>query len=182
MVFADSVFLKFGDAYLQRYVGIGIIATVTLLPSKANPWPGRGRHRKADASSKEAKPGPRLFQPEREEGVHQSASSSSKRPFDPESEEEDESCSEEGGGTSDEVKVSSFNFGWAQIHNAAKAHFLREISVTAPIEKKKRPYDNTNRQAAAAYKRTGTKLKENGLSSLRISSVLSQAECLCGFD
>ena len=101
--------------------------------------------------------------------------SSSKRPFDAESEESDSDSSEE----ECNVQPSVFNFGWHTLHIAAKAYFNRDVAGCAAKTKPKRPYDNSRREARAGFVRKGNMFKKNGISPVRISNLLSQDQCLC---
>ena len=102
-------------------------------------------------------------------------SSSSKQLFGPESGESDSSSTENeclrGPG--------AFNFGWHSLHQAAKAHFTRDVATCSKKDRATRPYDNSKREARAAYVRKGDQLKKNGQSSTRISKLLSADQCLC---
>ena len=106
-----------------------------------------------------------------------------KRPFDPEGGSGESSSDSESHG---EQPTNSFNFGWSQLHKAAKAHFSENLrKVQKPSLKKKRPYDNSKREAMASYKRSGAsgaKLKENGRSAKRILNILSKDTCLCALE
>ena len=145
----------------------------------------RGPSRKRTAS---IPPGPlqratALFQAEPEEDVQkQSSSSSSKRLFEAECEDSDDTgdC-DDASVEKPNVKATSFNFGWMQLHLAAKARFTEDVSTAGKPTKISRPYDNTKRKAMASFKRTGHKLRDNGKSAKRIASVLSKDSCLCTF-
>ena len=101
----------------------------------------------------------------------------SKRLFEAESEESDSDSSEIEGECN--VQPAVFNFGWHTLHTAAKAHFNRDVAQCAAKTIPKRPYDNSKREARAGFVRKGDMFKKNGLSSVRISNLLSQDQCLC---
>lgn len=103
--------------------------------------------------------------------------SSSKAPFDPESEESGSSSSESG--VEDVKNTSTLSVGWSKFHEAAKATFNKQVSKQGTVEKKIRPYDNTNRAAQAKYQRQGDAYKSNGQDSARISQLLATDLCLC---
>ena len=137
-----------------------------------------GRKRKPSVTTEHLQRASGLFQPEPEEDIPvRSASSSSKKLFQAESgdssTEDGSSCSQE------ETTPTTFNFGWQQMHKAALARFTEDVSKAGRPPAKKRHYNNENRKTMASYKRSGTKQRENGVSTSRISEVLSQDTCLC---
>ena len=71
------------------------------------------------------------------------------------------------------------DFGWKQLHEAARSRLARESAAVGKPAVKRRPYDNTRRSAGSAYKRVkkSGKFKSNGLSPKRISSVLATDPC-----
>ena len=71
------------------------------------------------------------------------------------------------------------NFGWPKLYEASKATFNKQVSEQGKFPRKKRPYDNSKREAHASYKRQGDKYKKNGQDPARISSVLATDQCLC---
>ena len=143
----------------------------------------RGPSRKRTAS---IPPGPQprataLFQAEPEEDVRkQTSSSSSKRLFEAECEDSDDTgdC-DDASVEKPNFKATSLNFGWMQLHLAAKARFTEDVSTAGKPTKISRPYDNTKRNAMASFKRTGFKLRDNGKNPKRIASILSKDNCLC---
>ena len=101
--------------------------------------------------------------------------SSSKRPFEAESEESDSDSSE----GECNIQPGVFNFGWHTLHTAARSHFNRDVAGCAVTTKPKRPYDNSRREARAGFVRKGDMFKKNGVSPVRLSNLLSQDQCLC---
>jgi len=80
---------------------------------------------------------------------------------------------------SNEANTRVFDFGWQQLHAAARSRLAQESAAVGKPAVKKRPYDNTKRSAGAAYKRVkkSGKFKKNGLSQKRICSVLATDPC-----
>ena len=116
------------------------------------------------------------FQAEPEERLPASTSSRSvRRPFDPEPGDTDTSSTESRG----TCEPCVFNFGWHNVHTAARGRFGQDAAAAGKLPKKRRPYDNSKREARAIYARSGDHFKNNGLSAERINAVLSSAECAC---
>lgn len=117
-----------------------------------------------------------LFQAEPEEMQLSSTSSRPvRKPFAPESADADSSSTE----SPCTCEPGVFNFGWHNIHTAAKVRFSQAAASAGQLPKKGRPYDNSKREARAAYARKGDHFKNNGQSAERIVAVLSSAECAC---
>ena len=94
-----------------------------------------------------------------------------------------EADSETESSASDEASAqpSVFNFGWRNIHTAARARFYSEVAAGRPA-KKKRPYENSRWAAEATYTRASsskTYLPNGVYYPQRITGVLSKEECNC---
>ena len=106
--------------------------------------------------------------------------SSSTTLFGPECEESETSESEDYGCQT--KTAGMFTLGWEKFFEGSKARFNGKVSKVSKSIQKKRPYDNTQRAARAAYQRKGNIYKENGKNPQRISTVLATDECLCALD
>ena len=116
------------------------------------------------------------FRPEPAE-PEEARASSGRRLWAEESEETDNS--EEPAGDEKPQPASVFNFGWHTLHIASKARFAREVHFSGKQEHPKRPYDNTQRAACAAYSRKGDVYQQNGFSDQRLLQVLAKESCNC---
>ena len=79
------------------------------------------------------------------------------------------------------VSVSTLNFGWHQLHAAARARLARDVASAGKPARVKRAYDNSKRAAGAAYKRVQKRGKflRNGASQARVRDILSKDRCSC---
>jgi hypothetical protein len=107
-------------------------------------------------------------------------------PFgDENSEDRDQSDSDEQSEKDFEATSSSvFSLGWQQMLNFKQSNFWKESQDDESTIKKKRSYDNTNREANAAYlnQQKAGSFKKTGADPARVKAVLGETICRCTMD
>ena len=73
-----------------------------------------------------------------------------------------------------------FSLGWEAAHRQVSGNFWKQ-NLDETVQKPKRPYDNSKRQANAAYVRKGTHgfFKSNGVDPARLEKLFGSPSCNC---
>lgn len=160
----DSRFVPFGAEPAESQRGIRKPSLKVKKEPEKRPIPFQDEGEETVSHQKKLKPTPGPFQSE---------------PAEPEAEGPSDSSS---GSDFEEPKPpqTAFSLGWEAAHRQVSGNFWKQNSDER-VEKPKRSYDNSKRQANAAYLRKGTQgfFKSNGVDPARLKKLFGSPSCNC---